>query len=185
MIKYTREELVKILAEMPYTAQSRAVEQERCDADLLYQLLMHPEHVLTLADPNTGTKTQMLLIDRILGASLELICKKNSPDYEKSRMIKDARRFIQSSSADPTVKLFNFLFVLRKEPEIQALMLKGYVKNSPGNLWGANFDLHFEEFIKQLDRMTEATLNWPCNELNIVHVVRNFVQAARRYYLTT
>ncbi len=180
-----KRKLEELMAEMPFSKHAKAVERERCEADLLYEILMHPEHMLTLKDPATGAETQMMLIDRILGASLELVSKKNSPDFGKSRMISDATAFLQGPAADPTVKLFNFLFILSREQEIQALMLKGYDMDHPGNLWSTNADLHLSEFVKQIQDMVDRTLKWPCNERNIVDVVRNMVRGARLVYLTT
>ena len=172
-------------ADDPFQVQARAVEQERCEADLMYEIFMHPSRPISLKDPSTGQVTETTLIDRMLGAGAELIAKKYSPDYGKSRMITDSAAFLQSKSADPVIKLFNFLFILAKEPEIQKLILSAYVIDHPGNLWGANADIHFESFVKAVDCMVEKTLKWPCNELNIVEVVRNMVHAAKMVYLTT
>lgn len=172
--------------ENPFAGYARAVEQERCEADLLYEILFHPEHVLTLKDPATGQETRTTLIDRMLGAGIELIAKKYSPDYGKSRMISDAKTlYLYTPAADPTIKLFNFLFVLAKEPEIQALVLKGYVSGHPGNLWGANADLHFADWIKTLQTMVDKTLLWRYNRNDNAHVIRSMVFYAKLTYVTT
>jgi hypothetical protein len=182
-MEYEKSKLEEIFQSLPYTNQAKAVEQERCEADLLYELFMHPDHMLTLKDPSTGAVTEMKLIDRILGVCIELVAKKNSPDYGKMRMITDNLAFLRSPAADSTVKLFNFLFFLQKEPEIRAMMLKGYHVNHPGNLWGQGFELHFDDFMKRLDIMTEGTLNNPINPVEVVLCVRNLVQHTRKTYL--
>jgi hypothetical protein len=170
----------------PFAAHAIAVEQERCEADLLYEILFHPNHVLTLKDPATGQETKMTLIDRMLSAGYELMAKKYSPDYGKSRMIADSKTmYMQTPAADPTIKLFNFLFILAKETEIQALVLKGYVVNHPGNLWGANADLHFADYVKAVQGMVDKTLLWRYNMLDNAHVIRSMVYFAKVAYVTT
>ncbi len=177
--------LKKLAGEQPYAAIAAAVEQERCEADLMYEILMHPNHVLVLKDPVTGVETQTTLIDRMLAAGMELIAKKYGPDYGKSRMIADSTAYLQAPAADPTVKLFNLLRIVGQEPEMQALILKGYNVDHPGNLWGPNADIHFAEFVKAVDGMMENAFKWRYSMIDVAHVVRSTVHVARIIYLTT
>jgi hypothetical protein len=80
------------------------------------------------------------------------------------------------------VKLFHFLFMLHREPEIQEMMRHGY---APGHhpLWKERANSHLADFLHALEPMIKGTLSWPCSDHNICDVVHNLVGAAKKAYL--
>ena len=80
------------------------------------------------------------------------------------------------------VKLFRFLFMLNREPEVQELMRRGYT-TTPHPLWGERAHSHLADFLHALEPMISATLSWPCSDHNICDVVHNLVRTARHAYL--
>jgi len=159
--------------------KAQDIHERRCDADLLYALLMSPTREIKVDGQ------QMLLVDRILSAFFVIISKKNAPSFEDSRRIREARAFLTSEMADTDLKIFNVLMMLNREPELQDIVRSGFDMKSAYNLWGDECIYHFDAFLAHLNGMVEATLNWNYNETNIVDVVRNFVQAARLHYTMT
>jgi hypothetical protein len=154
-----------------YARLAAATEEQWCQADLLYRLLMRP-----LATPG--------LLDRVLQQCRTMVLLKNAPDMERSRIIRDGwDLMMQVGNAE--VKLFYFLFMLHREPEVQEMMRRGYLLDHPGNeRWGARAHSHLADFLVALDPMIRATLSWPCSDANICDVVHNMVNAARLAYLT-
>jgi len=163
--------------ESPYGQQAALVEEERCRGDLMYAILNQPDRILH--------QTKERLIDRMLDIAFDLVSKKNSPEFEKSRMVRESLAFLKLECADSNIKLFNFLFVLCKETEIQDMVRDGYDLDHPGNMWGRQAPDHFDDFIKALAPMIQTTLDWPCSEINIKSIVTNFVQTTIKKYVTT
>lgn len=145
------------------------VEQERFQADVLYALFM---------------SRNSFLIDRVLEQCYLLVAKKYSPDYSQSRMINDERTFVQGHLADGNIKLFNFLFMLHFEPEIQSFVYEGCDAQHVGNVWGATHAHNrIRRFLEELGRMVTITKHWPVNEKNVVEIVRKFVHTSRKLYI--
>jgi len=168
----------------PFGLQFEAIENSRCEADILYAVLFNPEFPLILAGPTPeDPPVQVKLIDRLLGETVRLLSKKYAPEYETALIIKQARAFLESPSADDTIKQFYFLFALSKETALQTMIRNSLDPNHPGNLWGKRCLSHLDDFLRELDRMVMATKEWHYNELNAKHIVRNMVNAAARAYL--
>lgn len=178
LYRYPQEEWKQALAtQRPLLQLLSSVEKERCSADLMYTLLMHPGMVLP--------GNEETVIHRLVSAGFDIILKKYSPDIGRSRMIREAKAFVTTPKlADTYVQRFVFLFMLHKEEELQQLVEQAYVEGK--HLWGTNAEAraHFRRFLDQLGRMVQSTLDWPCSELNMVEIVRNMVNAATKCYVT-
>lgn len=177
LYRYPVREWKQALATQPFVALLADVERERCAADLMYTVLMHPEQVLL---PGNSTS----VIHRLVSAGFEIVAKKYAPDIQHSRMLAEARDFlVHSGLADSHVQRFVFLFMLHKEEELQQLVEQAYVEGK--HLWGTNQEAraHFRRFLDRLATMVQVTLDWPCSELNMVDVVQNMVRGATKAYL--
>lgn len=166
--RYKRHELETLLKETAFAKLAAQVERERCEADLLYCLLMKPSEEL---------------LNRVLRQCHEMVLKKNAPDMDNSRIIRESWDVLMRAG-NTHVKLFRFLFMLNHEPEIQEMMRHGYILNHPGNLWGERAHSHLADFLLSLEKMVKDTLNWPCSDANILDVVHNMVNGARLAYMT-
>lgn len=174
-MQYTRESLEEEAKRSAYWKQAQKIHRERCESDLMYALFFAPE-----------TKTAddgVLLIDQVLQSFFAIVAKKHAPAYNKNRRIACASRFLKAEKADTLIKLFNVLLMLNRETELQDLVRNAYDRER--NLWGAACNEHFDNFLRHLYQMVEATLNWPYNERNIVLVVRNFVYGAQSHYMNS
>jgi hypothetical protein len=156
------------------------LEEQRCAGDLLYATLFHPQRELRPGET---------IIDRVLQGALVVITKKYAPDWERLRLLREGRSYIQqqqqgTAAADSYAKRFYWLCMLHAEPELQELVRAAYVEGR--HLWRTNREAHahFALFLQHLGTMIRATLQWPCSVVNITEVVRKFVEAARRYYVT-
>lgn len=177
MLRYSQAEWRAALATQPFTQISAAIERERCAGDLLYAVFQHPETPL----PNGRT-----VIQHLICVAFETIARKYAPDFEQSRMIREARAYVTHPTlSDVHVKTFYFLFMLQRETELQEVVARAYVEGK--HLWGTNEEAraHLKTFLDEhLGGMVQRTLDWPCSVLNIVDVVRNMVRAAAKAYLT-
>lgn len=151
------------------------LEEQRCAGDLLYATLFHPQRELRPGEP---------IIDRVLQGAFAVITKKYAPDWERLRMLREGRLYLQHGAADSYAKQFYWLCMLHTESELQELVRAAYVEGH--HLWHTNREAHahFALFLQHLGTMIRATLQWPCSVVNITEVVRKFVEAARRYYVT-
>lgn len=142
---------------------------------MLYAMLMHP----TQRMPDGRTIGQSML-----QASFATVAKKYAPDWEQLRMNRDARAWLMAHP-DPHAQRFYFLMILWSEPELQDLVCKTYKEGH--HLWGTNEEArrHLRNFVDgTLSVMVKQTLDWPVSELNASDVVKNFVAAATKAYLT-
>lgn len=145
-----------------------ALHRQRCERDILYALFEAP----TLYDN---------LLDRVLQACFVLTSKKYAPDLETSRNIRESRAFLQSPRANVHIKLYNFLFFLRREEEVQEMVLMTY--ESPEQRESVRAFIH-----DHATTIVEQTLNWPYSRMNIdsnVTAETSMTHAARVKYLTT
>lgn len=175
---YPLDEWKLALSSQPFVKLLADVERDRCNSDLMYTILMHPEQIIV--------QQQQTVIQRLVNAGFDIIMKKYAPDIQHSRMIREARAYITNPQlSDTYVQRFVFLFMLHKEEELQHFIEQAYVEGK--HLWGTNLEAkaHFRRFLDQLAIMVQSTLNWPCSELNMVDVVRNMVRAATKAYLMT
>ena len=155
----------------------RALEEERRAGDLLYATLFHP---------NFQLKPGETIIDRVIQGGLVIISKKYAPDWDRLRLLRDGRAYIiQDKNADSYAKRFYWLCMLHAESELQDLVRAAYVEGR--HVWHTNREAHahFAHFLRHLGTMIQATLQWPCSRVNMVEVMHNFVEAARRYYVTS
>jgi hypothetical protein len=160
----------------PLATLQHALEEDRCAADLLYATLFHPDRILRSGET---------VIDRVLQGALDMIAKKYAPDWERVRLLRDGRTYaLTAGAADSYVKRFYWLCILHSQPELQELVRAAYVEGR--HLWHTNREAHahFTQFLQHLGSMIRSTLQWPCSVINITDVVRNFVEAARRHYVT-
>lgn len=178
--EYPEENLKEMLKDDAFWLMSQKIHKNRCDADLMYAILFGPEIIITMAN---GTRIK--LIDRILGAFLNIVAKKNAPSYGKLRRIRESETFLKSDKACTIIKTFNVLIMLSREHELQDVVRSGMNAEDPHNLFGSECLQHFDEYLKHLHKMVEMTYNWPYNEVNVVDVVRNFVYTARSHYTGT
>lgn len=154
-----------------------SVEDERCASDLMYATLWYP---------NREIKPGQTLIDRVLEGAFAVIAKKYAPDFGKVDLIRRTRAYLLGPQCHDTyVKRFYWLCQLHAEPELQELVRAAFVEQ-PGQLWHnkAEAHAHFALFLTHLGTMVQQTLQWPCSVINITDVVVNFVEAARRQYVT-
>jgi len=161
---FKRSELEALAVQSGQDKWSRLTEDEWCRTDLLYSLLMRPS----------------VHLDRVLAQCRALIFIKNEPDMQHSRIITESWDLLMRAG-NWHVKLFYFLFMLHREPEIQEMMRQGYIIN--GCMWGERAHSHFADFLHALEPMIKGTLSWPCSDANICDVVHNMVGAARKVYL--
>lgn len=141
-------------------------EDALCRADLLYALLSRPD----------AERTR-----EVLGRVLKLLERKNGATLQHSRVWTDGRAFLESD-ADGDVRVFCFLMMLQREPELQLLVRRAY---RPGNLWGSveAAQERLDGFLEHLQGMAHQVLHWPVTEPNVVQTVRDFVDAAQREYM--
>ncbi len=145
-----------------------ALHRRRCDTDILYALFE--------GDPAVHDS----LLDRILQACFQLTARKYQPDLEQSRIIRESRAYLQSPRADTHIKLYNFLFFLRRDDEVQEMVLTTY--ESPEQRDQVRAFIHGD-----LAVIIEQTLDWPCSRMNIDGNVvgeTSMTHAARKKYLT-
>jgi hypothetical protein len=163
---FPRAELETIATQSGYAKAAASTEDEWCASDLLYSLLMRPS----------------VHLDKVLAQCHALVLIKNEPDMQRSRIITDTWDLLLRAG-NMQVKLFHFLFMLHREPEIQEMMRKGYAEGDNHPLWKDRAHSHLADFLHALEPMIKGTLSWPCSDHNIVDVVHNLVGAARRAYL--
>jgi hypothetical protein len=145
------------------------LERERRDSDLLYALFTEPQR---------PTKDGPLL-DRTLRAALDLVNKKYAPTIGASRIVGEGQAWLRSTQ-DATAKLFAFLCMLAREPELQELVRVAY---RPGNVWAGRHEKHFADWLAELQRIVRQTMHWPCTELNMPRVMHDMVATARKAYI--
>jgi hypothetical protein len=163
---FKRAELEALQRESGYGKLAAATEDEWCEADLMYSLLTRPS----------------IHLNRVLAQCHAMMEIKNAPDIQRSSIARDSWALLMRAG-NWEVKLFYFLFMLHREPEVQEMMRRGYLLEHPGNeRWGARAVSHFADFLVALEPMIKATLHWPCSDANICEVVHNLVNAARLAY---
>lgn len=156
--------------ENEYAKRNKEIEDERCEADLLYELFKRP-HVAA---------------DRLLRGLIELIERKNEPDLERSRMFREARDYVIHHPRCPLLlKQFSILLILSREPDALSVFEAGYKPHHRGCLWGTQCNQHLRTFVQQhLRCMVDGTMSCAFGESNIVLIVRRFVHDAEHIYLT-
>jgi hypothetical protein len=167
---YAREALQKMSDALGFTAHNTAIEDARCEADLMYALFRRPHTVAP----------------KILAGFLEIIKKKNSPKLEQSRMFRDAMEFLTTNpNADNRLKIYYILMVINREVEAKDFIRTAYIANHRGNMWGErNYVAHFERFTRHLSELVENASTSTFGAGNIIEFVRSFVLCAEQLYMT-
>lgn len=155
----SNEELLKERYDLQpkYTLAVRDLHQTRCKDDLLHMLLSIP--------------TNTARLDQILQAAFNMITKKYSPDFARSR----AASSLMLHAVDDDAKLFALLFILSKETEMQNMMRLRQTSEDGR----ARYDV----LLPALQNMFQQAFNWSFGKLNIIRVVRDLVHCARKTYM--
>jgi hypothetical protein len=164
---YKRAALKTLSSSAPssYYAVACALHTERLALDILYALFC------------SSAEDSALLL-RVLLACFELTTKKYAPNLAGSRMIREARAHLLSPAAGVDIRLFQLMFFLQHEEELQHMILATYVTPESKDAARAFLTTALKDII-------EPTLNWPWSRLNIAGGVDAMVHAARKAYLTT
>lgn len=166
---FHQEKLAQWMAENNFKKRNAELEDDRCQADLLYALFHRPQTVA----------------DRLLQGLMDLIVRRNDPDLERSRMFRESHQYVtQHPRAAWVLKVFNILLILSREPGAAEVFEAGYDPDSPGCLWGHNYKDHLQRFLQNLRFMVDGTMSCSFGECNIVFIVQRFVQDAEMTYLT-
>jgi len=153
-----------------FSAHNRAIEDARCANDLLYALFRRPETVL---------------LPRLLPGLLELIAKKNAPDMERSRRIREGREFLLDAARHPNhrIRIYAVLLIVNREPEAHAVFRDGY---ADGNYFGSAKEgrAQFERFLPHLAQLFDALFAAPYGEANSVQRITELVGGSELFYLS-
>lgn len=150
-----------------YMEFCKKLEDDRCNADLMYRLFRRPEEV----------------VDKLLPGLVEIIKTKNSPDLEESGLFVDAKDFLlYHPRACTSIKLFAILVVVAHEVEAQNVIKAGY--KAEGNIWEDKWEKHLTMFFKDLVEVVGETFNTSFGETNIMERVKCLNIAAELRYLS-
>ncbi len=162
---FKRRKLEQLATESGLATKNKAIEDARCETDLMYALFRRPETVVPI----------------MLASIMEIVKKINQPDISKSRVFLDAERILcNNNHIDIRIKVFWILFALRREPEIQEVFKAGYL---PGNMWKDKANAHFDRFLPAYSKMGECIINDRFGEPDIVMRVHSFITCAEKIYL--
>ena len=141
---------------------------ERCEADLLYEILVHP----TAAT-----------VDPLLTTCLDMVCKRY--ELQASLRWSTAKQLcLHTLVPDMDLKVFRILFALAWMPEVRALILRAIDPQHRGCLWPAErVEPHVDTLIDHLKRMFDGILGGDTNELSLPWQVPWVVAEARRLYV--
>jgi hypothetical protein len=147
----------------------QTLEQERCQADILYELFMHPTPAM---------------VDPLLTTCLDMVTKRY--ELAPSRMWSAARNTtLQLMSMDMDLKVFRILFALAWMPEVKKLIIKACAPTSL--LWSTpqQAEQHVDALVTHLKMRFDEMLSGNMSEVSLPHQVPDVVCEARRLYLTT
>lgn len=161
---YKRSALEKLSALASHHVLACSLHNDRIEHDLLYALFC--------------SRRDCPLLARVLNACFELANKRYAPNMAASRIISDGRAYVMSERACVDIKLFQLLFFLQKEEELQQMVLESYTTPEAKSSALAFMTV-------ALLKITESTLNWSWSHVTIADMVREMVHAARKCYLTT
>lgn len=166
---YKRSRLQALMDAKGFTKINRNLEDEHCEADLMYALFKRPSTI----------------IQPLLTGMFEIAKKKNSPDILQSRMIRESIKFLlENPNASNNVKVFNILLILNREPETIEIFKTGYVIDHPGNLFGSNCHAHLDNFLSHLKLLLYNTFRVSFGETNVVDIIHQVVIDAEFIYLS-
>lgn len=161
--------LQQLLDKHNFAQRQKAIEDERCEADLLYALFRR-------------TKT---VLPKLLPGLLEVVTRKNAPDMEESRMYRDARDYLLNADkhADRHVCIFMVMTIVNHDTETHAVFRDGY---ADGNFFGtaAQGYAQFQRWLPHLAQLVEGMKMASVGEANVLHAVFEFVVACEYYYLS-
>lgn len=165
---FTHATLQKLADKHRFTEQNQAIEDKRCQTDLMYALFQRPHTVLP----------------RLLPGMLALIERKHSPDLGSDPMFCDARNFLLSDNGHGQcqIKVFMILMIVNRDSESHAIIKDGYLN---GSLWGDEKagQAHFERFLEPLALLVDGLFNAPFGEANVISRIFEFVVGAKIQYL--
>ncbi len=161
---YKRSALEKLSAAASHHVVACSLHNDRVAHDLLYALF--------------SSSRDCALLARVLNSCYELASKKYAPNLAASRIHSDGRAYVMSDRACVDMKLFQLLFFLCTEEELQQMVLESYTTPE-----AKSSALTF--MTVALKKITEPTLNWSWSRVTVAEMVREMVHAARKCYLTT
>lgn len=164
---FLKKNLEELAEKKGYNTWAKTIEDERCEADLIYRLFKRPETV----------------VDALLRGLVDLIEKKNAPDLGESRNHRDAMAFLfKHPRVDAKIKLFYILLIVAREPEAQKVIKSGVdPKNS---MWGKDWEKRVDAFFKNLQGHVIQMYGAPFGETNIEERVGNFLIGAELLYVS-
>lgn len=167
--RFPIQQLQQLADKHAFTKHNTAIEDERCQRDLLYALFQRPATVL----------------DQLLPGLLAVVAKKNAPDMETSRLFCDARTFLLDPTihADNNIKVFMILIIINRDVEVHAIFKDGYQDD---NMWGDIKAGHaqFDRFLTHLAQLVDGLFNAPFGESNIIQRVSWLVVESKIFYLS-
>lgn len=164
---FLKKNLEIIVKKKGYDSWAKTLEDERCEADLMYKLFKRPETI----------------VDTLMPGLLEIIEKKNAPDLQESRMYRDAVAFLRKHPrVDARIKLFYILLIIAREPEAQNVIRAGYDKIN--NMWGDQWEKRANAFFKHLGEHVMRLFGSPFGESNIEDRVIEFLIGAELLYVS-
>ena len=185
---YPRHQLQGMMEKRGFLGQPEQlkVEDDRCEADIMYRLHWRPYDQLERVDyghPDRPVVGHIAVIDRILEALIEIMQHKYGKDLREARMIRDAHEYLLSDRANHRIKLFYIYFVMHREEEACELVREFFDPQHPGNLWGDQVYNHFDAFMLFVDDCVQKTLDFPASESNINAIVTDMVMATKTEWL--
>lgn len=171
LIGYTHEQIESLQTERGFLAKGERLEQQRCEADLVYALHNRPD--LAVDD-------ESVLIDRILRIAIAIRNKKYGTDI--SRDVTEATQFVLSPQADHWVKLFVIYSVLCQDQEEMAPLFKeAYVAEF---CFFTDPKEHFSNWVQHfVIPQYEMWLSHAYGDGDIVQVIRHICGELKRAYM--
>lgn len=180
---YPRHKLREAIKTFKLDEFTQKIEDQRCQADLMYALHWNPNQTHPILDQD-GTKIgEGKEIDSVVEFCLEILERRYGNEPKKSSKVVNGIAYLRHPNTDHHIKLFFIYGMMRHEPEVKRLFLETFQKDSPGNLWGDRFQPHFNQFAHTMADYIEQTFSFPHNQGTIVQGIYNFIMVSKKLYL--
>lgn len=140
------------------------IKKKRCDNDPIYNMLFHP--------------TIDNFLNDLIEAGVAHTNKKYGERFRNDRCIQHMFKLLATID-DPAVKQLVATFFLVWEPLLTKTVSKMYGKES---LFGEGGVDHYNKFIVKMEEYIKKTLLFPCNESNIIQLIENYTNSAKKEY---
>lgn len=140
------------------------IKKKRCDNDPIYNMLFHP-----------GVDN---FLNDLIEAGVAHTNKKYGERFRNDRCIQHMFKLFATID-DPVVKQMAATFFLVWEPLLTKTVSKMYGKES---LFGEAGVDHYNKFIVKMEEYIKKTLLFPCSESNIIQIVENYTNGAKKEY---